>query len=582
LINKQFKEVLKSQVIIDYFNGKTRDEIATQNNTSTGNVSHILRNFEVKVGKLSVDETIEFARMVRKSGINMAKCLEGYRMYMLMDKLGLHTFDENIDRNKEFQDFVNEIYYPCKEVGIQPTWIFKWIKDLLNLCVKLKKIGPQDFISNNNSSTQDYANSFDNFIGASHERLTEKTQFEGDDDQMPLINCNSVKDAPISGTIEGEGRPFRPPNSKSSILSHFCAQELLLSDIINYISEAQNNVKKISAYHNNLKNELIKMKDNYIKLEHNLKKVKIEHEKILHFVSWYYRAKDLLWKSYNIRLETDLPKFIKVMNDFEKHNHDPYDIIIEYLQHQSLDKEIAIKNKLVSDKKRQIEKLEIQIVSTRARLDCNQTLEMAVEKLGSTEFEIADILRINDLIVEAASIKKIPIPLMVKIVVEDMEKNYYNGSLFREMVDKKRGEYIDLIKQCSCYKTEFEENYDFKLALSQLLNRGISQENIISLNLMILELEKRNFYAKNIQKNDLDKSMDSVAINMTNNYNALISDIKRYVTLAIACKEKQQELNQIKKLRKHYTYDKKALTLQSGKLFSYTVFTPYIIQYTPL
>jgi len=54
------------------------------------------------------------------------------------------------------------------------------------------------------------------------------------------------------------------------------------------------------------------------------------------------------------------------------------------------------------------------------------------------------------------------------------------------------------------------------------------------------------------------------------------------VTLAIACKEKQQELNQIKKLRKHYTYDKKALTLQSGKLFSYTIFTPYMIPYTPL
>ena len=71
MTNKHFKEFLKSQVIEDSFKGKTREEIATQNNTSTGNVSHILRDFEKKVGESSVDETIEFARLVRKSGITM-------------------------------------------------------------------------------------------------------------------------------------------------------------------------------------------------------------------------------------------------------------------------------------------------------------------------------------------------------------------------------------------------------------------------------------------------------------------------------------------------------------------------------
>ena len=120
MTNRHHKEILRSQVIKDSFRGKTREEIAIQNNTSTGNVSHIQRDFKKKVGESSVDETIEFARMVRKSGLTMDQCLEGYRMYMLMDKLGFNTDNDNNDKNKEFQDFVNKIYFPCKDIGIHP------------------------------------------------------------------------------------------------------------------------------------------------------------------------------------------------------------------------------------------------------------------------------------------------------------------------------------------------------------------------------------------------------------------------------------------------------------------------------
>ena len=161
MINRHHKEFLRSQVIKDSFRGKTREEIAIQNNTSTGNVSHILRDFRKKVGESSVDETIEFARMVRKSGLTMDQCLEGYRMYMLMDKLGFNTDNDNNDKNKEFQDFVNKIYFPCKDIGIHPSWIFKWIGDLLNLTVNLKNIRPLNFIYNEIRSTKQDASSFE-------------------------------------------------------------------------------------------------------------------------------------------------------------------------------------------------------------------------------------------------------------------------------------------------------------------------------------------------------------------------------------------------------------------------------------
>ncbi len=579
LVNRQYKEILKSHVINDYFRGKTREEIATQHNTSTGNVSHILRDFEKKVGESSVHETIEFARMVRRSGMTMGQCLKGFRMCQLADKLGINTDDDINDKNKDFQDFVYRIYFPCEELGIQPTWIFKWIEDLLKISVNLKNILLHDSIINHSKSTQQGANSFVDSSETYHEQYADKSDF-GEGNQLPLVTCNSLIDAKLSGPSKTE----QPSGLSHSQLcnpssSSYNVHGLVLSDIIELISQVQNNCKEICIYHHELKNETIRMENTFTKVKDGLQRAKFKNQKILHFEYWFYRAKELLWNLYSIRIETELPKFIKVMNEFNKHNHDPYEIIYEYLQHQSLDKEIVEKEKKIDSLRNQIKLLEEQISSTRKCLEYKKNMENTVEKFESTNFGIDELMRIHNLIVEIASIKNIPVQNMVKIVVDDMEKSYYDNTLFSDLVNNKKAEYRELVKQYSYDNKSFEENYYFKIIFYLLLNRGISQQNIIDINLIITELEKRNFYAKNIQNNDPDKKLDIGAVNMTNNYNALINDLRKYVTLAIACKEKQNELDKINKQIIHLTAIKQSSTLQKEKIFSCMFFTNYRIPY---
>jgi len=345
LINRHFKEFLRSQVIKGHLKGKTREEIAIQNSTSTGNVSHILRDFKKNVGESSVDETIEFARMVRKSGITMDQCLEGYRMYMLMDKLGFNPDNDSNDKNKEFQDFVNKIYFPCKDIGIHPTWIFEWLEDLLSLTVKLKNIRPLSSIYNDNRSTKQDEYSFEDSLEIYHEQDTKRSKLE-DNNQLPLISCNSTVDANLSGADKTE-HPFsftycKPPNSSPSNV-----HGLLLSDIVNLISQVQNNGKAICNYHHKIKNETIKMENTFTKVKDNLQTTKIRNQKILHFEDWFYRAKEQLWELHGIRIETDLPKFIKAISEFNRHKHDSYEILNEYMKHQSIDHEIAEKNNTI-------------------------------------------------------------------------------------------------------------------------------------------------------------------------------------------------------------------------------------------
>ncbi len=73
--------------------------------------------------------------------------------------------------------------------------------------------------------------------------------------------------------------------------------------------------------------------------------------------------------------------------------------------------------------------------------------------------------------------------------------------------------------------------------------------------------------------------MDVGSVNIANNYNALIFDLRKYVTLDIACKEKQRELDEINKQINLCNRDKQPPILQVERVFSYTFITNYAIPY---
>ena len=115
------KEILESQVIQDYLNGKTRNQIARDNNTSTGNVSNITNEWMRRIGRSDGEEIRDFVKLVRKAGLSVKQCADGYRTTQLMKKTGILSDDEIYqDNNEEFTAFVKEIYLNCKDAGIDP------------------------------------------------------------------------------------------------------------------------------------------------------------------------------------------------------------------------------------------------------------------------------------------------------------------------------------------------------------------------------------------------------------------------------------------------------------------------------
>jgi hypothetical protein len=137
----------KSLVIQAYLNGKSRDQISKDIGISAGKPSNIITDWKKGIKIINIDELREFAVTVKKSKMTMAQCARGYRILQLMYSIGISDDDywENEDtdgdriitsrtnyrKNIDFLTFIQDIYMICKELEINPSNIFSWIKDLI-------------------------------------------------------------------------------------------------------------------------------------------------------------------------------------------------------------------------------------------------------------------------------------------------------------------------------------------------------------------------------------------------------------------------------------------------------------------
>ncbi len=124
-----------SIVIQEYLKGKTHNQIANETGISKGKVQYLVDNWKNNIGLPNIDEIRDFVVMVRKSGISIKQCAQGFRMLQLMKNLGIGEDDDKAkyddDANNEISYFLETLYKPCKSLGIKPAIVPLWIKDLL-------------------------------------------------------------------------------------------------------------------------------------------------------------------------------------------------------------------------------------------------------------------------------------------------------------------------------------------------------------------------------------------------------------------------------------------------------------------
>ncbi|MGN6709710.1 MAG: hypothetical protein ACTHKF_10225 [Candidatus Nitrosocosmicus sp.] len=137
---KQTPSAEKSLVIQKRLEGKSMNQIVKETGISKGKVQYLIKDWTDKMGS-SVDEITDFTHIVKKSGITIEQCAEGFRMINILKELGVEASDiadgdkqdnDNYNNNDGLIFFIKEIYNNCKKLDIPPAIITSWIKDLLD------------------------------------------------------------------------------------------------------------------------------------------------------------------------------------------------------------------------------------------------------------------------------------------------------------------------------------------------------------------------------------------------------------------------------------------------------------------
>lgn len=105
-------ENVKSAVIQQWLQGKTRDFIAYDTGLSAGAVTNIINEWRRGLSYPIADELRDLATTFKKIGITATQSALGFRLAMIMTSLGV---DE-----REFESFISQIYGNCKKLDLRP------------------------------------------------------------------------------------------------------------------------------------------------------------------------------------------------------------------------------------------------------------------------------------------------------------------------------------------------------------------------------------------------------------------------------------------------------------------------------
>ena len=114
---------LKSLVIQQWLQGRSRNDIAAQNGLSTGAVTNIVNEWRQSLGDKAADELRGFATTLKNIGITASECALGFRVATTMSRIGVNE--------DSIETFALDVYNRCKNTGLSPENISSFIQDLI-------------------------------------------------------------------------------------------------------------------------------------------------------------------------------------------------------------------------------------------------------------------------------------------------------------------------------------------------------------------------------------------------------------------------------------------------------------------
>jgi hypothetical protein len=97
-------------------------------------VTNIIYEWKQRLGSPTAEELRELAIALKKVGISTVQCATGFRVAMMMNRLGI--------REDKFESFMSDTYSECDRLGVGPKRVVSFLEDLLRFSetVSLSKL----------------------------------------------------------------------------------------------------------------------------------------------------------------------------------------------------------------------------------------------------------------------------------------------------------------------------------------------------------------------------------------------------------------------------------------------------------
>ena len=115
-MSSKLPDHIKSLVIQQWLEGVQRDLIAANNGVSAGAVTNVVNEWRRGLGSAIIDDLRELGVTFRKVGITPAQCALGFRIAMMIAKLGVKKEDD-------LEPFILHVYNNCIDLGYRQTML---------------------------------------------------------------------------------------------------------------------------------------------------------------------------------------------------------------------------------------------------------------------------------------------------------------------------------------------------------------------------------------------------------------------------------------------------------------------------
>jgi predicted RNA-binding protein with EMAP domain len=209
------------------------------------------------------------------------------------------------------------------------------------------------------------------------------------------------------------------------------------------------------------------------------------------FIDWFYDLKRQLWERFTIKIE-DFEKFTSVVNDFKKNGFDITKIMEKYISSISLDDKIKKESDELQILYNQKIELNKSVALWQDQVNQHQHTMNIYYHLEEMNLGLKELKQLRYLILEVSKANKISPDKAVLKFLDDIEKDYDNKLGFETKLKEKQDELAFLNNKVINCRTILQSQSSIGVALSNLLQKGITESDIININQLVEVCTKSN------------------------------------------------------------------------------------------